>query len=475
MRRLAALCLLAVPLLAAESKPLRALIFSGRNNHDWRTTTPFLAGSLGEGGRFDVRVVEEPAGTTAATLAGYDVLVLDYNGARLGAATEQAIEEFVRSGKGMVVVHGASYAFGGLEVLGDAHRRTGLLEPAWPAYGKMVGAHWTTTPKTGHGPRRVFTVKFTNRDHVITRGLGESFSISDELYRSFALEPNIDVLATAWDDPALQGTGKDEPILWTVRYGRGRVFHTALGHDLTAMREPGFVRTFVRGAEWAATGQAADPPPPAPRKRLLVVTGGHEYEPSFYKLFDAFEWTHVTGIDAAFRKDARENYDAALLYNMEQKISDTSRRNLQDFIESGRGVVILHHAIADFGDWPWWYREVAGGKYLLKPEGGAPGSTYKHDVDLLVKPVSKHPILAGIPEFRIRDEGYKGKWTSPAVNVLLQTASPDADPPLAWVSPYPKARVAVILLGHDHYAHEHPAFRQLVDNAVNWVAASGNR
>ena len=470
MRRLAAVCLLAAPFLGAQPKPLRTLIFSGRNNHDWRSTTPFLNQCLRDSGRFDTRVEEEPAGTTAATLAGYDVLVLDYNGARWGAETEKAVEAFVRSGKGLVVVHGASYAFGGLEVLGDNHRRTGILEPPWPKYGKMVGAHWTTTPQTGHGPRRVFTVKFTNRDHPVTQGLGASFVISDELYRNFALEPNIEVLATAWDDPKLSGTGKDEPLLWTVRYGQGRVFHTALGHDLGAMREPGFVRTFVRGTEWAATGQASDPPSPKARKRLLVVTGGHPYETSFYTLFDGYEWNHVSGVDAAFRKDVRADYDAVLFYNLEQKLSDGSRVNLRDFVESGKGVVVLHHAIADFGDWPWWYRDVVGGKYFLKQEGSTPGSTYKHDVDFVVRVAGKHPILAGIPEFHIRDEGYKGNWVSAEVNVLLKVESPDADAPVAWVSPYPKARVAAIILGHDHWAHEHPTFRQLVSNAVAWAA-----
>jgi type 1 glutamine amidotransferase len=238
------------------------------------------------------------------------------------------------------------------------------------------------------------------------------------------------------------------------------------------MQEPGFVQTFVRGAEWAATGQVSNASQPKPKKRLLVVTGGHAYEPSFYTLFDGFEWNHVAGVDQAFRKDVRENYDAVLLYNMEQAISDRSRRNLQDFVESGKGVVILHHAIADFGDWPWWFREVAGGKYLLKPEGATPGSTYRHDVEFVVKPAGKHPILAGIPEFHIRDEAYKGKWISPKVNVLLKVDHPDADAPVAWVSPYPKARVAAIILGHDHFAYVHPTFRRLVVNAVNWAASN---
>lgn len=470
MRRLLALCLLAAPFAAAQVKPLRALIFSGRNNHDWRTTTPFLKKCLTESGRFDVRVVEEPAGTTAATLAGYDVLVLDYNGARWGEATEKAVEEFVRSGKGMVAVHAASYAFGGLEVLGDSHKRTGIVEPPWPEYAKMTGARWTLDPKTGHGPRRAFTVKFTNREHPITRGLGESFVISDELYRNFAFEPGIDVLATAFDDPKFSGTGKDEPLLWTVRYGRGRVFHTALGHDLSAMREPGFIDTFVRGAEWAATGQVSEPAKRAAKRRLLVVTGGHSYDTSFYTLFDDFTWTHAITLDQAFRKDIREEYDAVLLYNLEQKISDGALANLRAFVDGGKGVVMLHHAIANFNDRPWWYRDVMGGKYRLKPEGSTPASTYRHDIKLVVKPVAKHPILAGVSEFHIQDEGYKGMWISPEVNVLLTTDHPDADRPLAWLSPYPKTRVATILLGHDRFAHEHPMFRLLVKNAVEWSA-----
>ena len=71
---------------------IRVLIFSGRNNHDWRTTTPFLRKLLVNSGRFDVRVEEEPAGVTAATLAAYDLLVLDYQGPRWGEVTEKAVE-----------------------------------------------------------------------------------------------------------------------------------------------------------------------------------------------------------------------------------------------------------------------------------------------------------------------------------------------------------------------------------------------
>src|SRR5208282_4846408 len=104
---------------------VRVLIFSGRSNHDWRTTTPFLSKILVDSGRFDVRVEEEPVGVTDATLAAYDVIVLNYEGPRWGQMTEKAVEDFVKSGKGLVAVHGASDAFTGLELLGDNHKPMG--------------------------------------------------------------------------------------------------------------------------------------------------------------------------------------------------------------------------------------------------------------------------------------------------------------------------------------------------------------
>ena len=265
---------------------IRALILTGQNNHDWRATTPVLRTLLLNTGRFDVRVNEEPTGLTSATLAPYDVVILNYNGPRLGQVAEKALENFVRSGHGLVGVHGANWAFSGLIVLGDNHRPTDILEPAWAEYKLMIGGVWSDQPPaSGHAPRHKFQVKIVDANNPITAGLDSPFEADDELYHNIHMAPDVHVLATAYDDPrnttepaagkgsdsSSQGTasspapgkwphmdmsptGKDEPVLWTVRYGKGRTFYTALGHDVKAMEMPGFATTFVRGVEWAATG-----------------------------------------------------------------------------------------------------------------------------------------------------------------------------------------------------------------------------
>jgi type 1 glutamine amidotransferase len=456
----------------AGADPIRVLVLSGRNNHDWRTTTPFLRKSLDGAGRFDVRVTEEPAGLSAATLASYDVVVSDYNGPRLGTGAEKALDEYVRGGKGIVIVHAADYAFGSLELLGDNQKRAGKFEPPWTEYGKMVGAVWSAeNPKTGHGPRRVFDVKVTSRDHPIMRGLPAVMRASDELYRGFRMTDPIQLLATAFDAAERSGTGKDEPMIWVKSWGKGRVFHTALGHDVAAMMQPAFLLPFLRGVEWAATGDVRDaaPPPRAQGPRLLVVTGGHAHEPSFYSLFDGYDWNHAFRLDNAFRRDVRKQYDVLVLYNMEEEMAEGARRNLQAFVEAGKGVVVMHHAICSFNNWDW-YRDLVGARYQRKEREGVKPSSYAHDIDLTVAPAAQHPILAGIPEFHIVDEGYKDKWVSPGIQPLLTTVHEKSDREVAWISPHGKARVAVLQLGHDHLAYENPFYRKLLRNAIQWTS-----
>jgi type 1 glutamine amidotransferase len=86
----------------------------------------------------------------------------------------------------------------------------------------------------------------------------------DELYAALrGPGDRMTVLATAYSDPANHGTGRDEPQLIVIAYGRGRVFHTTLGHDANGLSSVDFVVTLQRGTEWAATGAVTQPVPAA--------------------------------------------------------------------------------------------------------------------------------------------------------------------------------------------------------------------
>ncbi|MBS1874529.1 MAG: ThuA domain-containing protein [Acidobacteria bacterium] len=232
---------------------IQALIITGQNGHDWRGTTPLLRKALEDTGRFEVRVTEEYRGGGPETLAPYDVVILNYYDSRKpalrwGDRADQALVDYVKSGKGLVVYHFSTAAFDG-----------------WTEYETMSAGNWR--PNNGHhSAKHDFRVDVRDADHPITRGLKKSFAQpADELYANLKWRPEgtFHVLATAWDDHALYngkakqptpGAGLDQPMLWTVDYGKGRVFTTALGHDIPAVGTPAFVGTFVRGTEWAATG-----------------------------------------------------------------------------------------------------------------------------------------------------------------------------------------------------------------------------
>src|SRR4029077_11492111 len=84
----------------------------------------------------------------------------------------------------------------------------------------------------------------------------------DELYAALrGPGRNMDVLATAHSDAANSGTGRDEPQLIALRFGKGRVFHTTMGHDVSALSSVDFVVTFQRGTEWAPTARVTQKVP----------------------------------------------------------------------------------------------------------------------------------------------------------------------------------------------------------------------
>ena len=289
LRALAASVLLASLALA---QPYKALIVTGQNGHKWRETTPVLKKLMESSGLFTVDVAtspphekKQPAADMSnfkPNFAAYKVVVSNYQGDPWCEETKQALVDYVKGGGGLVIYHFACAAF-----------------PDWKEYNEMIGlGGWFRTEKHGsyarwrdgkvvlqnipgktggHGPMQPFQIVVRNANHPITQGLPEKFAhVPDELY-GWLRGPakNLTVLATAFAPAAKGGSDENEPILFTVEYGKGRVFQNALGHTGKELQSVAFIVTFLRGAEWAATGKVTQkvpddfPGPDEPRTREL--------------------------------------------------------------------------------------------------------------------------------------------------------------------------------------------------------------
>jgi uncharacterized protein len=295
---------------ADAADKIRVLIIDGQNNHDWRSTTPHMKKVLEETGRFSVDVATtpqkpalpaEPKDASDAELekykqalaqyaeayaiyrknppkfepdfGKYQVVLSNYNGAPWPAAINKALEDNLKEGKiGLVIVHAANNSFGNWDeynkMIGMGWRGKGSGERLYlDDSGKEVRVAKGQGDDSGHRSGGTWPVVIRDAEHPITRGMPrEWMHASDELYDNMRgpIE-HIHLLATAYS----KGTKVHEPMIWTVDYGKGRVFHTPMGHDLNGMRCIGFITTLARGTEWAATGKVTLPIPsnfPTPDK-----------------------------------------------------------------------------------------------------------------------------------------------------------------------------------------------------------------
>lgn len=278
----------------AERK-IKVLIVDGQNNHPvWPKTTMMMRQYLQQTGKFTVDIARTRFTWNGGELltqfpldpqaefkdlqapqadpefkpifSDYDVVVSNFgfNAAPWPEMTRRDFERWMKQGGGLVVVHAANNSFGD-----------------WPEYNRMIGlGGWggrgsasgprlyfdaagkqvrdNSTGKAGsHGPQHEFPIVIREPNHPVTHGMPMAWlHAQDELYDNLrGPAENVSILATAFSSEKYRGTGRHEPMIMAISYEKGRVFHTPMGHAEPAMQCVGFITTFVRGAEWAATGK----------------------------------------------------------------------------------------------------------------------------------------------------------------------------------------------------------------------------
>ncbi len=216
------------------------------------------------------------------------------------------------------------------------------------------------------------------------------------------------------------------------------------------------------------------------KTRVLLVTGGHDFEREpFFKMFKdnpniTFKAVEHPNAHALLKADAAKDWDVLLLYDMHQEISDDAKADFVARLKEGKGLVVMHHAIASYQKWPE-YAKIIGARYYLEKEvvNGVEKarSAYQHGVNFKLHIEDpNHPVVKGLQDFAILDETYKLFDVYDDCHPLLTTDEPLSNKVVAWSKTYGPARVVYIQLGHDHFAYENPSLRRLVDQAIAWVA-----
>lgn len=264
---------------SSAKEPLKAIIVTGQNNHNWRVSHVALKSILENSGMFSVDFAISPESgadmsSFVVDFAGYDLVVLDYNGDRWPEATDNNFMNYVNAGGGVIVYHAANNAFADwpefneVIALGGWGGRTETAGPyTYLENGKLIKDS-SAGACGSHGAQHQFAMQGLDT-HPIVKGLPKTWKHAiDELYDRMRGPANIkSLLYSAQSEKSADGSGRNEPLIFTVDKGKARILHTMIGHagvsleNNPAMQCTGFQVTLLRGAEWAATGRVTQKVP----------------------------------------------------------------------------------------------------------------------------------------------------------------------------------------------------------------------
>lgn len=275
-----------------SQKKIKAMIATGQDgSHWWKGSSDAIKQILENTDLFTVDIITTPDWGGDMSLfdpdfSKYDLVIVNYGGETWAEKTRKNFEKYVSNGGGVVIIHSSVVP---MDDWAEYNKMMGL--GAWNGRDETFGpyVYWKEdrfvydySPGWAghHALQRPFTVEHRNTEHPITKGLPPVWEhFKDELYSKLrGPAQNMEILATVFDPIELNGSGRNEPIMWTVSYGKGKVFVTLMGHvgndpELRySMDCTGFQVTLLRGAEWAATGQVTQSiPKDFPSKDIITL------------------------------------------------------------------------------------------------------------------------------------------------------------------------------------------------------------
>ena len=212
--------------------------------------------------------------------------------------------------------------------------------------------------------------------------------------------------------------------------------------------------------------------------RVLMTVGGVGYHTSIVRQLGALPTLELVLLDvddapAAISTANLQQADVLLMYHRDNEADAAEREALLSFIGRGGGVVVLHHAIANYPNWPHWWRDQIGGLYRLADGDDGKASSYFYGFAGAARPVMPHPVTKRLgPFWWYEDESYAGLWVSERSRMLLGTTASGSDGNLAWIGPSQTARVVYIQPGHGEKIMADPRYIALLEDAIHWTASA---